>query len=325
MRLLKRRRPHRRSGIVLLLVLVSLVIAATALVSVARQSYRLGIDAVRARRQLQQKWGAESLRRAYLPVASTVFKERDKASRKLKVFFPPPELPGSVLLGDVQFQFVLADEDARANVNSIYHYSDSQTASAVVRDLSQAIGGVRLNAECKPVGGLLMIEPLGGEPLPDRGGSQASDDEGEDALGADVAPIAFRAWGQVFELSRVPNLQRATRRLSCWGTEALNVRRADEETVVEVAGIVIGKAAARRMLNDYRKNRGNEINRTIDRYSSKAKERLQLKRLLSESSMCYSIWVRSVRKTDMRDSFAVLAPDKDGAFRTTEIEYRGRQ
>ncbi len=324
---------RKRPGIVLLLVLVSLVIAATALVSVARQSYRMGTDALRARRELQQKWGSASLNRAMLPVATTIFEERDKAARKARLPVPSPELLGNIVLGDVQLQFVLADEDARANVNSLYHFSDRDSAAKTVKELSQAIGAVALNAETEAVGADRMVRPVNTQPGSTRpdANANASPNADADANEEDpeeetlrTAPIAFRSWGQVFDLSRVSNLQQATRRLTCWGSEAINVRRADEETAVEVAGLIIGRPAARRMITDFRKSPANQIRRTIDRYSTNAQHRLQLKRLLSESSLCYSLWVRSVQKAEVRDSFAVLTPGSEGAFRTTEIEYRGR-
>ena len=316
---------RKRPGIVLLLVLVSLVIAATALVSVARQSYRMGTDALRARRELQQKWGSASLNRAMLPVATTIFEERDKAARKARLPVPSPELLGNIVLGDVQLQFVLADEDARANVNSLYHFSDRDSAAKTVKELSQAIGAVALNAETEAVGADRMVRPVNTQPdstRPDANADANEEDPEEETLR--TAPIAFRSWGQVFDLSRVSNLQQATRRLTCWGSEAINVRRAEEETAVEVAGLIIGRPAARRMITDFRKSPANQIRRTIDRYSTNAQHRLQLKRLLSESSLCYSLWVRSVQKAEVRDNFAVLTPGSEGAFRTTEIEYRGR-
>jgi hypothetical protein len=322
MQRLRKAETGKRPGIVLLFVLVSLVIAATALVSVARQSYRMGTDALRARRELQQKWGPASLNRAMLPVATTIFEERDKTARKARLPAPSPELLGDIVLGDVQFQFVLADEDARANVNSLYHFSDRESAAKAVQELSSAIGAVALNGETESVGADRMVRParrqLGATANTDAESERSEEDASR------TAPIAFRSWGQVFDLSRVSNLQQVTRRLTCWGSEAINVRRAEEETAVEVAGLIMGRPAARRMITDFKKSPANQIRRTIDRYSTNAQHRLQLKRLLSESSMCYSLWVRSIQKSEVRDSFAVLAPGSEGTFRTTEIEYRGR-
>ena len=92
---------------------------------------------------------------------------------------------------------------------------------------------------------------------------------------------------------------------------------------METAGIVIGKGAARTMLTDYRRNKANQIDRLIDRHASNRWHRLQLKRLLSESSVCYSLWVRSNRNREYRDSFAVMTQEESGAMRTQEVEYRG--
>ncbi len=309
---------QNRKGMVLLLVLVALIIAATALVSVARQSHRIGRDAIRAKQELQQRWGTESLRRSLLPAASDVFDERDKALRQQRITeLPPAELQGQVALGKTMFQFILADEDARANVNSLYHYGGNEKAKAAIRTLSKSLAAVALQPEVPSVGGKQMIKET---QVPDDEENEEDDPE----VLAEQTPNAFRSWGQVFNLQRVPNVQQATRRLSCWNSEAINIRRAEDDTIVEVMGVVLGKGTARRILEDYRSGEVNEIGRTIDRNTGSSTARAQLKRLVSESSTRFSLWVRSSRNGEVRDSFAVLTVDIEGGTRTKEIEYRGR-
>ncbi|MFK7821665.1 MAG: hypothetical protein AB8G99_23335, partial [Planctomycetaceae bacterium] len=116
MKQLRQKVHSERRGVVLLLVLVALIAVSTALVSIARESYRVGQEAVRAREDLQMKWGEESLRRSVLPAAPAIYEEAEKAFRKSRrEGRMPTEYSGVFSLGDAQFQFVLADEDARAN------------------------------------------------------------------------------------------------------------------------------------------------------------------------------------------------------------------
>lgn len=287
-----------RRGAVLLLVLVCLVLCASALVSIARQSFRIGADAVSARADLQRRWGVESMNRVLLPAASAVFEERDRQLRRVPWPHPEPVLRGRLMLGRTRFDFALADEDARASVNALYHFGGEQVARRGVRSLSGAAAGVKLSPESKSLGAEAMMK--------------------KDV----VVPLAFRDWGQVFHLSRIGSLPAVTARLSCWNRMSINVRRASDEAVIEMAATVLPRAQARKMVADYRENRVNEINRSIREVARNARVRRQLERLLSESSVCYSLWVRAVSQADARDSFAVIRPDERGVVTTHEIEYR---
>ena len=78
----RRTESSNRRGLVLFMVLVSIIVVTVTLVSIAQESFRVTNDAVRAKRDLQHKWGAESLRRSVLPVASVMFDEAEKSRRK---------------------------------------------------------------------------------------------------------------------------------------------------------------------------------------------------------------------------------------------------
>ena len=234
----------------------------------------------------------------------------------------PSEFGGTLSLGGLGFTFVLADEDARANVNSLYHYGGAEKATAAIRDLSGAFVAVRLNPEVPAIGGQKMVQEM---PVP---AGAAETDEEEPGVGADFASDAFRSWGQVFDLTRAPGLRSGAPNLSCFGSPALNVRRASDDCVIETAAVVVAKGKARTIVEDYRRSRASEIDRIIDRHTPNRWHRLQLKRLLSESSVCYSLRIvsgspgsKSGSLVGIRDSFAAITLDEEGAMRTREVEY----
>ena len=293
-----------RSGVVLLIVLVAIIIAATTLVSFARNSMEVGADAVKAREELQARWGRVSLRRALLPAADVAFQERDKLFRQAKRELPPPIIQAQVLLGGTVFEMGFADESAKVNINSVYHIDGLEKTRLLVRDLSGSLNGVRLQPE----------QP------PDKTVDEVAIEDGEQP----EQPLAFRAWGQVFDLNRIDSLTATTARLTIFSRGAINIRRADEEAAVLAASVVLPKATARRLCREYKKNPDNAVDPLIDRYTSKAAARARLKRLLSDSSVCYSLYVRCRTLNGVRTSFAAIGPDKDGVLRTREFEYRGR-
>lgn len=295
---------HRR-GIVLLVVLVAIIVGVATLVSLARVSMRAGVDASHARDNLQARWGSTSLRRAMLPAAPNVFEARDKALRTAAQPHPPAILPGQVVLGGVPFDFLLADEDSKANVNGLFLFGGKEKTRLAVRELSGMLTGVQLQPESVPPG-------------------QGSELAIEDGQEIDQLHSAFRAWGQVFDMSRMNNLPQTTRRLTCWGNEAINIRRAEEETAIETIAVVLPKSRARTLVTEYKKNQANLIALYIDRYASKPADRAQLNRLLSERSVCYSLYVGCRSPNGNRSSFAVITPDKEGVLRSREFEYRGQ-
>ncbi len=292
-------RPRRR-GAVLLLVLTCLLLAAVALVSIARQSHRLALDATAARTRLQHRWGSQTVHRAILPLAAAVFEHRDQQLRTVPRPHPPAALPGRIRLGNIDFSLLLADEDARANINTLYHFGGLEKCRAAVRVLTGQ-QAVRLQPEVPSLGGLALIRD--DDPAP--------------------VPPAFHAWGQVFELTQVSRLQQATRQLSLLGSEAINIRRAEDAAVREVVATVLPQARARRLVERYRENRVNEIEPIIRQMASDPFARKQLSRLLSESSVCYSLWVISAEGATVRQSVAVSVPQPDGVIRTAEFEIRG--
>ncbi len=292
-----------RAGVVLLIVLVAIIIAATTMVSFARNSMDVGADAVKARDELQARWGRASLQRALLPAADAAFQERDKKFRSAKKDLPPPIMQARVLLGGTVFEMGLADESAKVNINSVYHLKGLENTRQLVRELSGSLNGVRLQPEqaAKPVDEVAIED--GDQPVP---------------------LAAFRAWGQVFDLNRIESLSATTSRLTVFSRGSINIRRAEEDSAVAAVSVVLPKATARRLCREYKKNPENAVDPLIDRYTSKTAARARLKRLLSDSSVCYSLYVRCRTLNGVRTSFAAICPDKDGVLRTREFEYRGR-
>jgi hypothetical protein len=193
-------RNSNRRGYVLVLTLAVLVLVAGALASTGRIAVRRAAAAREARRELQRRVGVASIRRAVLPWAEQILAEQE-ARRNA----PMPQHRAAVRLGGFTFDLIISDEQAKANVNSLL---ESAAPDVVENRLREALSGTGLL-------GAVALRPV---PLGDR--------------------LVVSGMGQVFDLMDPQKLLdprggkgAVTELLTCWGSGAINVRRASEASL----------------------------------------------------------------------------------------------
>jgi hypothetical protein len=186
---------HRR-GYVLILTLGLLALAATLLVGVARASLRHAVAAREAVDGLQRRVGVRSCQSVALPHAGDIL-IRQEQQRKA----PVAVLRTSVALGGQRFDVIVADEQAKANVNALIERSPDGAAS-------------RLRELLEPTGVASAIR-LRQPPVSSFGGmfDRVSIENLANGRGGRPAALDF---------------------VTCWGTGAINARRAPE-SVLRVA------------------------------------------------------------------------------------------
>jgi hypothetical protein len=206
---MRRRRNER--GFVLLMVLLVLVISATVLAATARRCGQDALRAAQAQRQLQWHWGALSIRAAALPRAEQLLlQERDARPDEVVL-----EARRTLVLGDMRFVVLAADEAAKADANALWRERGS-------RGLSQTLQALQADAS---------------QPIPVRLRPQETADEKSDG-----APATFRSLDAVVALPHprdwvgTDEAEGAAlrRRITCWGGGKLNVARADLVVLHEV-------------------------------------------------------------------------------------------
>jgi hypothetical protein len=221
-------------------------------------------------------------------------------------------------LGDVNFDILLGDEDAKLNLNAVYHHGGPQrVAAAVARHGGPLVGSaVRL---------LPAVAPLSTSPrVPTRSLDDQQEDEPQIAI-----PDAFRSWGELFDvraldagLARDADLPNLTTGLTLWGSGQLNFRRASDETILAVASLVVQDGAARRIVERYRQNPTATLAVLLQTEVSREPDRRRLAELMSESSSNFSIWIdaASIAGSGLR-SFTVMRRDDEGVIRTTRFRH----
>ena len=314
---------HRRAdgGYILLAVLAVSVLVISALATLARLSLRRGLEASDAERSLQQRWGSMTIERTMLQQAPSVFEQQEELLAEQAPGSPTPTTVRAMLrLGDVNFDILLGDEDAKLNLNAVYHHGGPDRIVAAVN----RHGGPLVGSALRP---LPAVAPM--STARRRSPNRSLDSPEEEEEPQVELPDAFRSWGEVFDLrvldaglARDADLPNLTTGMTLWGSGQLNFRRASDETILAVASLVVQDGAARRIVERYRQNPTATLAVLLQTEVSREPDRRRLAELMSESSLNFSIWIDAASRAGggLR-SFTVMRRDDEGVIRTTRFRH----
>lgn len=283
----KTRLRHRsRRGFVLLYILVLIAIAGLLLVGITRDSLATATAAIDAEQALQQRWGTLSCQRTLLaqpalllieprpenqPSSSTPStddrREEEEDEEEVDSLLARDI---SVRLGDTIYHLRIADESAKANVNTLLRHANRQGVSVAAELLANQQGN-------------LLIQ------LPSSSGRTAN--------GVQNGPL-LQSWSQLFfplpgiEYESWPLVLRdATDNLTCWGNGRLNFHQATEEALLAIAKLAVNPSQAKKLVQLRTKHPSEELNSLFDEIDLNHRQREQLDLLLTEESTCYSLWI----------------------------------
>lgn len=201
----------RTRGFVLLMTLLLLALAAVTLADFCRRSATLAVDAVHDQDELQRYWGAQSMQTAVLDRAGFLFSLADARGDMGEE--PTLMLRHAVTLGNVRFEAVLQDEQAKLNLNTILQTDGIDGLFRRVRSF--------LSANNTP----LRVKA----PIQQR----------------DQIRQTIDTWAQVFEQplahelfpydneSGCITIAAPLMAMTCWGDGRVNFRRAPRERIIE--------------------------------------------------------------------------------------------
>ncbi len=322
----KRLKPKK--GFVLLMVLVAIIIVGVALTASARRSLRASLAAVEAQSSMQRRWGMVSCQRALLPAAASLFEVSDLKTRKQrgKQLAFPAIIEDRIVLGGQTFDLLLADEDAKANLNAIFDAGGKRECEMA---LNRLIGPM----ESRTVR-LLPNRKSNRELTAKRSASSDSQLEGEkrEKTETNEPEVSFlpalRSWGEVFDLLQVNRLTgedrqlaKMTRKISLIGSGRLNVFRAADESVLAVCNAVVQEGLAKRVLAKIRETSLGEIGLILEKSVTNTEDRRELRALLDASSTSFSIWIEATDKNSRQQRLAIQALNDTGAVQTTEFSF----
>lgn len=288
-------------GFVLLMVLVALVVVGVTLTQVSRASLRITVAALEHQSRLQRKWGQISCERAILPVANGIL---GRSTTSL--------LRDRVVLGDQRFDLILADEDAKANLNTMYHAGGM---NAVQRELGKLLpaGASRTIALRPRVNSLQTQQRQQARPA---------------AIVVSDAPPAFLDWTEVFSIPAIRNvsgddrqLVALTRDATVFGRGPINVTRANDAAVLAVLRTVVEDGLAKRILEEVKRSATLDFNLILERVVTDMRDRQQLMEVLTSNSGTYSLWTEISDQKTRQQGLAVLRTDNTGLTRTDRYAY----
>ena len=303
----------RRNGYVLLVVLSALVLVITVLSSLAQISLRRSVAAVDAQRDLQMRWGELTLRRAILKRAGGIFDLRYEKHQQESAGTPPPPpfVRTAITFGGATYDVLLGDEDAKLNLNTIFHQSGASGARSAAAELVDGAvsGAIRMLPAADPV------------PLE----KQLSFEESEDDDAEPSVLNAFESWGQVFDIGQLKSisgsgavLPNVTTGITCWGNGQLNFQRAADAPILALAKTIVQDREAENMLQRYRENPTMTLQTALQLEVSEPQQREMLARLFSESSTNFSVWIHASSRSGLdRMTFSVSYRDDEGVTRYT--------
>ena len=313
----KQRKP-KRQAYVLMIVLAASILVITTLSTLAKISLRRAVAAVDAERSLQKRWGSMTLERAILKQAPTIFEKRLEQHRQLSPELPPPipMIRDAVTIHGITYDVLLGDEDAKVNLNSVFHQVGATQTQATIGQLTDgaAAGSIALQPATTP------------QAIRDRD-TERSGDEAE--IEEPGFPDAFRSWGEVFDASKLESiigadvaLPNVTTRISCWGSGRLNLSRAADDSIISVASVIIREAEAEKMVQRYRENPTIDIQTLLRTEIQDERDRERLGKLIGNDSNHFSVWISASSKTGRADlTFTVSLQDDEGTIQIKKFSF----
>ncbi len=196
--------PSRKhnDGFVLLLVLLVLTISGVTLAIASRRVARQTIAATQAQRDCQVHWGTLSCRAACLPAT-----ERFLRAVEIEQERPVVEVRRAVDLGGMRFNLLIADEQAKANMNLLADRGGAEAVALALHALQadrRTILPVLPRPAAKPAAGVISS-----------------------------APMRYGSFDQLFAISAPSELigdeesPGVASRVTCWSGGEVNLKRAE--------------------------------------------------------------------------------------------------
>lgn len=275
--------------------LALLALAAVALLIVGRSSLQKAVQAVEAREELQRRWGAYSCIQTMLPQLETQLGliEQDR-------YDPQPMIHLELDLAGQHVDLLASDEQAKANVNVLHTRHGWRGADAAAQALLAATGTL-LRVELSPLS------------------EEASKLSGRQPY---TSPGQFLATTMPAQLIRMdfPEAS-ALAHLTCWGDGKLNYRRASGLAILEITKPLLDTQQVDKLLSLRRQLPGADLNRLAALLDLQGSQRQALAGLLTDTTLCHSLWIRLTRDQRQWNYLAVHEQElaEDGHRTTSKV------
>lgn len=280
----------RQHGFVLVLVLVILAIAGTVLGVSAYRCSRQVLQASEARQRLQDKWSELCLRCVLLPQVESILQTLEEETNT-----SVPEIRQTLTLGDSEYTLILADEQAKVNINALVfvHGNDAAVmiqeswpwATCIETDLDQykyKKSSQDDTADTNTVGE--SKESPASQPAAEKPKTIAVPIvfESPDAL------LIYKNPRQLILVDSSPSL---LGRLSFWGDGRMNIHRAEMDALTQLLSPLLSATDLGNFENFRQEHPEGNLSELMGVLALGDKTAPLVRGLLTDSSRCFSLWV----------------------------------
>jgi len=277
----------KRTGFILVVTLVMIAIAGILLTGICRHSLAMSLAVHQMSERLQKRWGMASCQRAAFRLADEVLVEtrrREDGSHDVRSLATASLV---VNLGGMDFDLLLADDQAKVNVNLLDANLDRETATHTLESLAE---GTDVEVQLRP----LVGESIGTDGLP------------------------YKRWEQVFSphhmsLIDFPDrLVRASRHVTCWSAGSrLHFWAASDAAISSVAGLVLSPIEVDRLMAQRGASPSGRVSELLNQLDLSRRKRTLLEQLLVDTRSSVSVWIRTGQGTQRSASFSVRMTESD--------------
>ena len=275
-----RPRPSSRSGFVLLMTLVLVILACTLLAGVARRSGEGAMESKWSAEDLQRRWAVASCQATILGRAEELLDEAElgepdrRTPEKPYANKPATQRRVACRLAGRDYELVLTDEQAKLNANFLVQASSRGGAQSAV---SQLIARAGLDASAVQLRTLVA---------------------GQNAPKDVRRLLAVGGYGQVFPDAAPDRLIGSQERtgladwVTCWGDGHVNIRRAPTAVVERACEKVLEPIAVRTLLAVRDRDPYQPLSAMLDKLDRvDAKEKTKIGERFTDRSRCHGLWV----------------------------------
>ncbi len=290
---MKRDNTQHPRGFVLLMALLLIAVAGVTMAGIARASLARAVQAKTAANALQLRWGQLSCQAALLPHAQKLLEQAQEDSRE-----PVTSVPVAVSLGGMAFEALLSDEQAKANVNTVYQNTDRQTTEKRIKDTLRTSDGPPVAVRLTP------LKPRQSEQVDKRASALPAFGSLEQVF--DAAP------GRLFNSASNPSP--AIGLFTCWGSGKLNFRLASREALRAVCRGLLDDRGVEQLITNRQDKPELELEQALAQLALIKEKQDKLAGLLTDSSACFSLWVAANdgRRVWHRLAVAITTPSDSG-------------
>lgn len=261
---------HRQPGFALLITLLMVMLLGAVLAGIAWLSTTGAIQAQDDLDELQRRWAVTSGQANLLPLAEKLFSTTENSQQRQHP--RDPNAPLTTLrvtceLANRPYELLFTDEQAKLNVNTLL--DDHANANDVVTKLSRP---------SYPVTVQIRTEPRTQSPKP---------------LPTTPSPPSVQTYGQLFTRASPAQLSSAlTASITCWGSGAVNYRRASDAVLTQACARILGPASLAQFLKARRLDPSCELAVLLGRLDSiNQQQKEQLRHRLTDQSGCHGLWI----------------------------------